>query len=98
MLHIDDLTTTLALRTLSPCFVRHVDVLAAFPHSITEGRVLDECHDVLEEAISQLAYENFRFADGSTDELAVSWNNLLQDRFGYTFVLVVGSPAWPQAD
>ena len=65
LVSMTDLTTTIALRTLSARFTRHVDVFAAFPHSIREGRVLSECNEALEDAIHYLGYEFFRFASGS---------------------------------
>ena len=86
-----DLTTTLALRTLNALFTWHVDVFAAFPHSITEGRILSECDEALEDAIDYLAYEYFRFADGDPIDLADAWNNMLWSHFGYTFELDDGT-------
>ena len=86
-----DLTTTLALRTLNARFTWHVDVFAAFPHSITEGRVPSECHEALEDAIGYLAYEHFRFAARGPSDLADAWNNMLWSHFGYTFELDDGT-------
>ena len=80
-----DLTTTLALRTLGARFTRYVDTFAAFPHSISEGRVLSECNEALEDAIRYLAYEHFRFANGNPFDIADAWNNMLWSHFGYTF-------------
>ena len=80
-----DLSTTLALRTLSARFTWYVDTFAAFPHSISEGRVLSECNEALEDAICYLAHEHFRFADGNPFDIADSWNNMLWLHFGYTF-------------
>ena len=86
-----DLTTTLALRTLSARFTWHVDLFAAFPHSINEGRVLSECNEALEDAIRYLAYEHFRFANGDPTDMADAWNNMLWSHFGYTFAMDEGT-------
>ena len=85
LVSMTDLTTTIALRTLSARFTRYVDVFAAFPHSISEGRVLSECNEALEDAIHYLGYEYFRFANGNPFDIADAWNNMLWLHFGYTF-------------
>ena len=80
-----DLATTIALRTLSAGFTRHVDVFAAFPHSIIEGRVLNECNEALEDTIRHLGNEFFRFARGNPFDIADSWNNMIRSHFGFAY-------------